>query len=89
VFFGPFAAALTSIAIYFFTMEATSGDIGSSLISTIFMATLPGYISVSVAGKFGSESLVAFLFISTLTLWLKSVITGRITWIIVRVHTKN
>ena len=57
-----------------------TNNFGASLLATLFMATVPGYISTSTAGRFGNDSMVALVIIILLTCWLKSVKNGSIFW---------
>ena len=72
IYFGPIISSISSVCLYFLTLEAT-GDVTAACLSSIFMALIPANISSSTAGKFEAESLIVFSVILVLYCWLKSV----------------
>ncbi|MFO0515217.1 MAG: STT3 domain-containing protein, partial [bacterium] len=79
VFLAPAFASLTSIVAYLFTKEVT-GRSDSGLLSALFIAIVPGYISRSVAGSYDNEGVAITALLSTFYFYIKSVNTGSIFW---------
>jgi dolichyl-diphosphooligosaccharide--protein glycosyltransferase len=74
VFLAPVFAALTAVSAYFFTKEVT-GRSDSGLLSALFIAVVPGYISRSVAGSYDNEGVAIFALVITFYLFIKAVNT--------------
>lgn len=72
VFLAPGISCLTSLVAYAMTLNLTNGHVPSSLLSALFMAIIPGYISRSVAGSYDNEAIAIFLMLLTFHLWLKA-----------------
>ena len=72
IYFGPIISSISSVCLYFLTLEAT-GDVTAACLSSFFMALIPANISSSTAGKFEAESLIVFSVILVLYCWLKAV----------------
>lgn len=79
VFLAPTFSGLTAVATYLFTKEATNRS-EAGLLSALFVAIVPSYISRSVAGSYDNEGVAIFALIFTFYLWIKSVNTGSIFW---------
>lgn len=79
VFIAPIFSALTSLAGYSLAHEVT-GRSEAGLLSALFVAIVPSYISRSVAGSYDYEGISIFILIFTFYLWVKSVNTGSIFW---------
>lgn len=79
VFLAPVFASLTAIITYFFTKEVT-GRSDSGLLSALFIAIVPGYISRSVAGSYDNEGVAIFALLATFYFYIKSVNTGSMFW---------
>ncbi len=77
VFLAPVFASITTIAAYLFTKEVT-GRSDSGLLSALFIAIVPGYISRSVAGSYDNEGVAIFALVLTFYLFIKAVNTGSI-----------
>lgn len=71
VFIGPIFASLTSISSFFLTKEVT-GRSDSGLLTALFIAIVPGYISRSVAGSYDNEAVAIFALITTFYFYLKA-----------------
>ena len=74
VFLAPVFAALTAISSYYFVKEVTGRSDGG-LLSALFIAIVPGYISRSVAGSYDNEAVAIFALITTFYFFLRSVNT--------------
>lgn len=86
VMLAPAFSSLTALATYLFTYEITSSlkSFNDSkipaLLSAIFMAIVPGYISRSVAGSYDNEAIAITLLMVTFYFWIKSVKLGSILY---------
>lgn len=80
VFLAPVFASLTAVTAYYFVKEV-SGRSDSGLLSALFIAIVPGYISRSVAGSYDNEGVAIFALITTFYLYIKAVNTVRINLI--------
>lgn len=78
VLLAPFFASNTTLATYFLTKEV-KGE-GAGLFAAAFIATVPAYISRSVAGSYDNEGVAIFALIFTFYLWVKAVKTGSLLW---------
>merc|ERR1711962_1348212 len=78
VFLAPAFSALTAIITYLLTSELYST--GAGLCAAGMIASVPGYISRSVAGSYDNEAIAIFCMLFTYYLWIKSVKTGKINW---------
>ena len=79
VFLAPIFSGLTSVFTYFLTKEATNRS-EAGLLSALFIAIVPSYISRSVAGSYDNEGVAIWALVTTFYLWLKAVNTGSIMW---------
>lgn len=79
VFLAPVFAALTAVSSYYFVKEVT-GRSDSGLLSALFIAIVPGYISRSVAGSYDNEGVAIFALVTTFYFFIKAVNTGSIMW---------
>ena len=79
VFLAPVFASLTSIITYMFSKEVT-GRSDAGLLSSLFIAIVPGYISRSVAGSYDNEAVAIFALIATFYFYIKAVNRGSIIW---------
>lgn len=77
VFLAPVFAALTAISSYYFVKEVTGRSDGG-LLSALFIAIVPGYISRSVAGSYDNEAVAIFALLTTFYFFLRAVNTVRI-----------
>lgn len=78
VLLAPWFASNTTLTTYFLAKEVKST--GAGLIAAAFIATVPGYISRSVAGSFDNEGIAIFALILTYAMWVRAVNTGSIFW---------
>lgn len=78
VLLAPAFSALTAIVTYLFTLEMKDETAG--LLSGIFIAIAPGYISRSVAGSYDNEAIAIFLLMFTFYLWIKATKVGSVFW---------
>lgn len=74
VFLAPVFAALTAVTAYYFVKEVT-GRSDSGLLSALFIAIVPGYISRSVAGSYDNEAVAIFALITTFYFFIKAINT--------------
>lgn len=79
VFLAPVFAAFTSIVGYFFVKEV-SGRSDAGLLSSLFIAIVPGYISRSVAGSYDNEAVAIFALLVTFYFYIKSVNEGSLLY---------
>eukprot|EP00743_Colponemidia_sp_Colp-15_P001320 GILK01001447.1.p1 GENE.GILK01001447.1~~GILK01001447.1.p1 ORF type:complete len:784 (-),score=93.89 GILK01001447.1:230-2512(-) len=79
VFLAPIFSANTALATYLFTTE-TTGRTQAGLMSALFMAIVPSYISRSVAGSYDNEGVAIFALVFTFYVFIKAVNTGTIFW---------
>ena len=77
VFLAPVFAALTAISSYYFVKEVTGRSDGG-LLSALFIAIVPGYISRSVAGSYDNEAVAIFALITTFYFFLRAVNTVKL-----------
>lgn len=77
VFLAPVFAALTAISSYYFVKEVTGRSDGG-LLSALFIAIVPGYISRSVAGSYDNEAVAIFALLTTFYFFLRAVNTVRV-----------
>jgi dolichyl-diphosphooligosaccharide--protein glycosyltransferase len=75
VFTAPVFSALTALATYLLTTEVTRKT-QAGLLSALFIAIVPSYISRSVAGSYDYEGISIFILILTFYLFVRSVRTG-------------
>lgn len=78
VMIGPLFSSFTVVACYLLVRQVRSR--GAGLIAAIFIATIPSYISRSVAGSYDNESVAIFALTNTFYLYLKSIKTGSMFW---------
>lgn len=72
VFLAPVFASLTAVTAYYFVKEVT-GRSDSGLLSALFIAIVPGYISRSVAGSYDNEAVAIFALITTFYFFIKAI----------------
>jgi dolichyl-diphosphooligosaccharide--protein glycosyltransferase len=72
VFLAPVFASLTAISSYYFVKEVTGRSDGG-LLSALFIAIVPGYISRSVAGSYDNEGVAIFALITTFYLFILAI----------------
>lgn len=77
VFLAPVFAALTAISSYYFVKEVTGRSDGG-LLSALFIAIVPGYISRSVAGSYDNEAVAIFALITTFYFFIRAVNTVKL-----------
>ena len=78
VMIGPIFSSLTSISTYLMVRQIRSR--GAGLLAASFIATIPSYISRSVAGSYDNEAVAIFALTFTFYLYLKSIRTGSMFW---------
>ena len=74
VFIAPIFASFTAISAYFLAKEVT-GRSDSGLLTALFIAIVPGYISRSVAGSYDNEGVAIFALVTTFLWYIKSINT--------------
>jgi len=74
VFIAPIFASFTAISAYFLSKEVT-GRSDCGLLTALFIAIVPGYISRSVAGSYDNEGVAIFALVTTFYFYIKSVNT--------------
>lgn len=79
VFLAPIFSAFTSLAAYGMTKEITKRS-EAGLLSALFVAIVPSYMSRSVAGSYDNEGVSIFALVFTFYTFLKTVNTGSILW---------
>lgn len=79
VFLAPVFAALTSIATFLLTRQVTKRS-DAGLLSALFIALVPTYMSRSVAGSYDNEGVAIFALVITFYLFLKAANNGSILW---------
>lgn len=79
VFCAPVFAGFTAVSTYKLTKESTN-KIEAGLLAAFFMATVPSYISRSVAGAYDNEAIAIWALVHTFYLWVKAVNTGSVMW---------
>jgi dolichyl-diphosphooligosaccharide---protein glycosyltransferase len=75
VFTAPCFSAFTSITAYLLTVEV-SGKTGAGLLAALFMATIPTYMSRSVAGSYDNEAVAIFALVFSFYTFVRSLNTG-------------
>lgn len=79
VFLAPTFSALTSLAAYGLTKEITQRS-EAGLLSALFIAIVPSYMSRSVAGSYDNEGVAIFALVFTFYVFLKAINTGSLLW---------
>jgi dolichyl-diphosphooligosaccharide--protein glycosyltransferase len=79
VFLAPIFSAFTSIAAYLMTKEITRKT-EAGLLSALFVAIVPSYMSRSVAGSYDNEGISIFALVFSFYTFLKAVNTGSMLW---------
>ena len=79
VFLAPVFSGFTAVATYSLTKESTN-KVEAGLLAAFFVATVPSYISRSVAGAYDNEAIAIWALVQTFYLWVKAVNTGSIMW---------
>lgn len=79
VFLAPVFSAFTSIAAYLMTKEITRRS-EAGLLSALFVAIVPSYMSRSVAGSYDNEGVSIFALVFSFYTFLKAVNTGSMLW---------
>lgn len=75
VFTAPFFSALTSITSYLLTVEVV-GKPSAGLLSALFMAVIPTYMSRSVAGSYDNEAVAIFALVFSFYTFVRSLNSG-------------
>lgn len=75
VFTAPVFSAFTSICTYLITKEI-SGNSGAGLLSALFMAIIPSYMSRSVAGSYDNEAVAIFALVFSFYTFVRAVNKG-------------
>lgn len=75
VFTAPFFSALTSLTAYLLTVEV-SGKTEAGLLTALFVAVIPTYMSRSVAGSYDNEAVAIFAMVFSFYTFVKSLNTG-------------
>ncbi|WZN59466.1 subunit STT3 of oligosaccharyl transferase [Chloropicon roscoffensis] len=78
VMIGPLFSSFTAISTYLMVRQIKGR--GAGLLAASFVATIPSYISRSVAGSYDNESVAIFALTNTFYLYLKSIDTGSMFW---------
>ena len=79
VFLAPAFSAITSISAYLMTKEITRKS-EAGLLSALFVAIVPSYMSRSVAGSYDNEGVSIFALVFSFYTFLKAVNTGSMLW---------
>jgi len=79
VFLAPVFAGFTSVSTFFLTKECTN-RVDAGLLSALFIAIVPSYISRSVAGSYDNEAVAITALVNTFFFWIRAVNTGSIFW---------
>lgn len=79
VFTAPVFSVVSAVGTYLMAWEVC-GDRGAGLLSALFMAVAPSYLSRSVAGSFDNEAIAITLLLMTLYLFLKAMHRSSILW---------
>lgn len=75
VFTAPFFSALTALTTYLLTVEV-SGKPGAGLLSALFVAVIPTYMSRSVAGSYDNEAVAIFALVFSFYTFVRSLNSG-------------
>ncbi len=75
VFTAPFFSALTTITAYLLTVEV-SGKTEAGMLTALFVAVIPTYMSRSVAGSYDNEAVAIFALVFAFYTFVKSLNTG-------------
>ena len=75
VFTAPFFSALTAITAYLLARQV-SGKTGAGLLTALFVAVIPTYMSRSVAGSYDNEAVAIFALVFSFYTFVKSLNTG-------------
>lgn len=78
VFMGPLFSGLTALATYGLVREVK--DAAAGLCAAALVATVPSYISRSVAGSYDLESIAIFALVFCFFLYVKALRTGSLAW---------
>jgi len=78
VMIGPIFSALTALSTYGLVNEVRGK--GAGLMAACLIATIPSYISRSVAGSYDNEAVAIFALVVTFYLYVKSMKTGSLLW---------
>lgn len=79
VFTAPFFSMITCIGAYLLTYEITNKK-ESGLLSALFIAIIPSYLSRSVAGSYDNEAVAITALVITFYLFIKSINTGSLLY---------
>lgn len=79
VFLAPIFAAFTAFTCYFLTKEITKRS-EAGLLSALFVAIIPTYMSRSVAGSYDNEAVSIFALVFCFYTWMKAANTGSMWW---------
>lgn len=78
VFMAPLFSALTALAGYFMTKEATGGRTEAGLLAALFIGICPSYMSRSVAGSYDNEAIAIFTLTFSFYMFQRAIRTGSI-----------
>ena len=75
VFTAPFFSALTAVTGYLLTKQVT-GKTGAGLLTALFIAVIPTYMSRSVAGSYDNEAVAIFALVFSFYTFVRSLNSG-------------
>ncbi|EKX72902.1 conserved hypothetical protein [Theileria equi strain WA] len=78
IFLAPCVSVATVWLTYLLSMVIHTNK-ESALLSAFFIASMPSYLSRSIAGSFDNEAIAIFLLIASFYTWISAVKTGSIT----------
>eukprot|EP00898_Chlorokybus_atmophyticus_P001616 jgi/Chlat1/2455/Chrsp171S02342 len=78
VYTAPVFSAFTALAAFFLTKEVKGQ--GAGLAAAVFVATVPSYISRSVAGSYDYEGVAIFAMLNVFFFYVKTLNTGSLAW---------
>ena len=78
VMIGPFFAALTALFTYLLVREVRGR--GAGLMAATLVASIPSYISRSIAGSYDNEAVAITALVATFYFYLRSIKTGSLLW---------
>lgn len=78
VFTAPLFSAFCALTTYFLAKEVRNQ--GAGLFAALFAASVPSYISRSVAGSYDNEGVAIFALVLVFFLYVKTINTGSLAW---------
>jgi dolichyl-diphosphooligosaccharide--protein glycosyltransferase len=78
VFMAPLFSALTALAGYFMTKEATGGKTEAGLLAALLIGICPSYMSRSVAGSYDNEAIAIFTLVFSFYMYQRATRTGSV-----------